>query len=253
MKKKLVKTAEEVFDTLGPGYVEKVYQGALAHELRLRDIPHQREYNTQLLYKKHELGIIRVDLVVDGNLVVELKALKKISESHKKQVRAYLISTGLPKGILVNFPSDRDEIDVFDEVLDETALVTPECTYKGKAIEKIAKAAEEVANNLGAEFFYQPKQKPDYYLKALKTEFRLCELPYEERTFELLYKDFVVDEGSYLIADKRYLLDVISAKEIDEYLIEGYRWEWKVTGLKQGILVNIQPDTAVVEIERFKI
>lgn len=115
---------------------------------------------------------------MDGNLVVELKALEKISESHTKQVRAYLISTGLPMGILINFPPDRNEIDVFDEVLDESALVTPECTYKGKAIEKIAKAAEEVANNGGAEFFYQPKQKPDYHLKTLRTEFKLCDLPY---------------------------------------------------------------------------
>lgn len=109
-------------ERVGPGYAENVYQGALAHELRLRDIPNQREYNTQLLYKKHELGIIRVDLVVNGNLVVELKALKKISESHKKQVRAYLISTGLPTGVLVNFRPDRDEVDVFDELLDEAAV-----------------------------------------------------------------------------------------------------------------------------------
>lgn len=62
-----------------------------------------------------------------------------------------------------------------------------------------------------------------------------------------------MDEGSYLIADKRYLLDVISAEEIDEDLIEGYKCAWKPTGLKRGILVNIQPDTAVVEIERFRI
>ena len=253
MREQVIEAAQEVFKTLGPGYLEKVYQGALAHELRLRDIPHQREYNTQLLYKRHELGIIRVDLVVGGDLIVELKAVKKVTESHKQQVRAYLVSTGFTKGILVNFPPEGEEVEVFDETRDDSVLVEPICSFKGKAIEKIAKAAEEVANNLGAEFFYQPKQKSDYYLKALKTEFRLCDLPYEERTFELLYKDFVVNENTVLIVDKRYLLDVISKDEIAEDTIAEYRWRWRPTGLRQGVLINIRPDTALVEIERFKV
>lgn len=251
VRNRIIKAAKEVFKTLGPGYLERVYQGAFAHELRLRNIKHQREYNTQLLYKKHELGIITVDLVVGGDLAVELKAVSKISESHKKQVRAYLISTGLDNGILINFPKDRDEIDVFDEVRGEAPLVEPSCNYKGKAIEKIAEAAEEVADNLGAEFFYQPHA--NYYLKALKTEFRLCGLDYEERSYELLYKDFVVDDGSVLVVDRRYLLDVISGEEIDEDTIDGYKWEWGPTGLKQGILININPDTALVEIKKFKV
>lgn len=253
MREKALEAAQEAFTTLGPRYPEKVYQGALAHELRLRDIPHQREYNTQLLYKKHELGIITVDLVVNGNLIVELKAVKKVSKSHLQQVRAYLVSTDLPQGILINFPTDGDTVEVFDEALDETVSVEPSYAFKGRVIEKVVNAAKEVAGNLGAEFFYQPKKKSDYYLKALKTEFRLCGLAYQERTFELLYKDFVVDEEQALIVDGRYLLGVISQKEIDAETIAEYQWMWKPAGFKQGILVNICPDTAVVEIERFRV
>jgi GxxExxY protein len=93
-----------------------------AHELLLRDIPCEKEYNTQLLYKKHEFGIIRVDLVIGGNLVVELKAVKKVTGGHRKQARVYLVLKGLANGILINFPTSRDEIDIFDEVFDETAL-----------------------------------------------------------------------------------------------------------------------------------
>lgn len=251
MKTSVIESAQEVFSTLGPGYLEKVYQRALAHELRLRDIPHQREYNTQLLYKKHELGIITVDFMVGGNLLVELKAVKKINESHKKQVRAYIVSTQIDDGILINFPPIGEGIEVYEESRGDASLVQPSCSFKGKAIEKIAKAAEEVANTLGAEFFYQPQA--NYYLGALKTEFRLCELPYQERTFELLYKDFVVDEEKALIVDGRYLLDVVSQDKIDNDTIAEHRWMWRPTGLKQGILVNICPDTAVVEIERFRV
>ena len=251
MREKVIEAAQEVFQTLGSGYLEKVYQKALAHELRLRDVPHQREYSTQLLYKKHELGIIFVDLVVAGKLIVELKAVNKLQASHEKQVRAYVISTGFPTGILLNFPKNRDEVDVIDVARDDTVMMEPRCKIKAKTVEKVAEAAKEVADTLGAEFFYQ--SSTDYYLKALKTEFRLCDLPYEEKTFELLYKDFVVNENTVLIVDKRYLLDVISKDEIDEDTISEHRWRWRPTRLKQGILINIRPDTALVEIERIKI
>jgi len=253
MRNKVIKAAQEVFETLGPRYAEKVYQGALAHELRLKGIPQRREYNTQLLYKKHEIGIITVDLVVGDDLVLELKAVKKVTESHKKQVRAYLVSLGLDNGMLINFPTDGEQVEVFGEVRKDVALAEPSCSARGKAIEKIASAAKQVADTLGAEFFYRVSGTADYYLKALKTEFRLCQLLYEERKFELQYKDFVVNESSELVVDRKYLLDVISKKEIDEGTVEEYKWRWAPTGLKHGVLINIQPDTALVEVERFKV
>jgi GxxExxY protein len=253
MRKKVVEAAQEVFELLGPKYPEKVYQGALAHELRLRDIPHMREYNTQLLYKRHEIGIITVDMVVDNDLVVELKAVKKVSESHKKQVRAYLISTGLENGMLINFPTEGDEVEVFDEVSKDIVLTEPSCSARGKAIDKIASAAREMADALGAEFFYRASGTTSYYRRALKTEFRLCKVDYEERKFELQYKGFVVREASELVVDKKYLLDVISRKEVDETAIDDYKWRWAPTGLKQGVLINIEPDTASVEVVKFKV
>lgn len=251
MREKVIEAAQDVFSTLGAGHVESVYQNALAHELRLRDIPHQREFNIQLLYKKQELGIIRLDFLIGKDFAVELKAVKKVTESHKKQVRAYLLSSNWENGLLINFPPEGDEVGVYDESLSNAELVEPNCSYKGKAIEKIITAADEVAKNLGAEFFYNPYF--NYYLKALKAEFRLCNLKYEEKTFELLYKDYVIAEQTALIVDKRYLLDVISKKELNQDIIDEHRWIWSRTGIKQEVLINICPDSALVQIEKFRI
>ncbi|MEO0587850.1 MAG: GxxExxY protein [Planctomycetota bacterium] len=93
----------EVHRHLGPGYLEATYSRALSIELELLGIAHEREAPVRLAYKGRDVGDGRLDFLVGGRLVVELKAVESLSEVHRAQVIAYLKATGHQLGLLVNF------------------------------------------------------------------------------------------------------------------------------------------------------
>jgi GxxExxY protein len=99
----VIGAAIEVHRKLGPGYLESVYEDALAIELYLRHIPFVRQAPVAVNYKGHLIGQGRIDIVVADLLVVELKAVEKLSEVHVAQVISYLKATGLHLGLLINF------------------------------------------------------------------------------------------------------------------------------------------------------
>ena len=88
---------------LGPGFLESVYLKALVVELTDRRIPLEAEKEIKLEYRGHEIGTHRLDLLVDGQLVVELKAVEALAGQHYAQVRSYLKATGKTLGLLANF------------------------------------------------------------------------------------------------------------------------------------------------------
>ena len=99
----VIGAAIEVHRVLGPGYLESVYEEALAVELELSGIAFQRQKAIGVDYKGHTVGEGRVDLLVGGRLVVELKAVDDLAPIHAAQVMSYLKSLGLPLGLLINF------------------------------------------------------------------------------------------------------------------------------------------------------
>jgi len=99
----VVDAAIEVHRALGPGYLETVYEGALCHELLLRDVRFVRQYPLRVLYKGVVVGDGRLDLLVADRLIVELKATPELSPLHTAQVLSYLKSTGLSLALLLNF------------------------------------------------------------------------------------------------------------------------------------------------------
>ncbi|MGI0011505.1 MAG: GxxExxY protein [Nitrosopumilaceae archaeon] len=110
------KFAIEIYRELGAGYEETIYEEAMAIELRNKKIPYEVERNTEVFYKGIKVGINRLDFIVDGKLVVELKAQNSITKSHEGQTRSYLKSMNLRNGLIVNFPyPDKDEPD-FQEI-----------------------------------------------------------------------------------------------------------------------------------------
>jgi GxxExxY protein len=100
---RVIDAAVEVHRTLGPGFMESVYEEALAVELRLRGIPFERQSFVPIQYKGYPVGQSRLDLLVEGKLIVELKAVEHLSDLHLAQGLAYLKATGLPLALLVNF------------------------------------------------------------------------------------------------------------------------------------------------------
>ena len=95
--------AIEVHRHLGPGFLESVYEEALAIEFRMRGIPYERQKVIAVSYKDSPVGEGRLDFLVGGRLVVELKAVEALAPIHRAQVISYLRATCLQLGLLFNF------------------------------------------------------------------------------------------------------------------------------------------------------
>ena len=99
----VIGAALEVHRTLGPGFLEAIYEQALAIELSVRGIPFEWQKTIGVLYKGHEIGESRVDFMFGDSLIVELKAVEKLLPVHQAQVLSYLKAAGCHVGLLINF------------------------------------------------------------------------------------------------------------------------------------------------------
>ncbi len=99
----VIGAAIEVHRSLGPGYLESVYESALCIELTHREIPYIRQYVYSLEYRGESVGDGRIDLFVAGQLVVELKTVDRFAPIHKAQTISYLKATDCSLGLLINF------------------------------------------------------------------------------------------------------------------------------------------------------
>lgn len=97
----------KVHQTLGPGFLESVYRRALIVELRKQHLAIEVEKEIRILYDGVQVGTHRLDLLVDGRVIVELKTVEALSKAHYAQVRSYLVATGMKLALLVNFAEER--------------------------------------------------------------------------------------------------------------------------------------------------
>jgi len=114
--REVVDASVQVHRALGPGLLERVYQRALMHELQLRGLSVASEVALHASYRGLDLGCAyRCDLTVEGRLLVEVKALEKLTPAHRRQTLTYLRLSGLRLALLLNFgaPLMRDGIHRF--------------------------------------------------------------------------------------------------------------------------------------------
>lgn len=95
-----------VHRTLGPGFLESIYRNALVKELRKTGLKVGTEREVIVTYDGEEVGRYRLDVLVEGTVIIELKVVDALSRAHYAQVRAYLKATGLRTGLLVNFSKE---------------------------------------------------------------------------------------------------------------------------------------------------
>lgn len=101
---KVIGCAMEVYKTLGPGLLESAYEKALTHELKLEGIPVASQVEVGLNYKGINIGEgLRLDLLVDDKLIVEIKSVEEIKPVHHKQLLTYLKLMDKRVGLLINF------------------------------------------------------------------------------------------------------------------------------------------------------
>ena len=102
----------DVYKNLGPGLLESVYEEAMVYELQKRGLKVERQVEVPIHYDGHLLKTsLRLDLLVEGRVIVELKSVKEMQDVFWKQTRTYLRLLGLNVGILVNFNTD----DILDD------------------------------------------------------------------------------------------------------------------------------------------
>ncbi len=105
----IMEASFEVHNTLGPGYSEGIYESALAKEFRNRNIKYERQKLIEVWYKGEKIGEYRLDMVVEGKIILELKAVSELNKIFEAQLFSYLKATSLKLGILLNFGGKKVE------------------------------------------------------------------------------------------------------------------------------------------------
>ncbi len=103
LTREIIGSAMEVHKTLGTGFLESVYEEALAIEFGLRNIEYERQKEIRVVYKGRTAKEFVCDFLVEGKVLVELKALNLITGAEEAQVLNYLKGTGVEVGLLINF------------------------------------------------------------------------------------------------------------------------------------------------------
>lgn len=109
LTQKIIGCAMKVHCTLGPGFLELVYQNALLHELSVSGLVAEPGKRIQVFYDEVLVGDFIADILVEGRILIENKAVRVLSAAHEVQLVNYLTATGVEIGLLLNFGSERLE------------------------------------------------------------------------------------------------------------------------------------------------
>ena len=107
LTREVIRCIIKVHRTLGPGILESVYRKALLVELRNQALLVESEKEITVYYQGSEVGIHRLDILVQNSIIIELKTVDSLGKAHYAQIRSYLKAANLKVGILVNFAKDR--------------------------------------------------------------------------------------------------------------------------------------------------
>lgn len=110
LSEKIIGCCIQVHRALGPGFLEKVYEEALAHEVAKSGLKVERQKLVIVHYDFRPVGERRLDLVIESRVVLELKACKDIEDIHLATARSYLKATGCPLALVVNFSRPKIEV-----------------------------------------------------------------------------------------------------------------------------------------------
>jgi GxxExxY protein len=103
LAKQIIGAAIEVHRELGPGFIEFIYEQAMLYELSSAGIVVEKQKKILIPYKRVRLAGQRLDLIVGGRIILELKTVEQFAPIHSAQILSYLKATGLRLGLLINF------------------------------------------------------------------------------------------------------------------------------------------------------
>jgi GxxExxY protein len=115
LTEQIIKVFYKVYNTLGYGFLEKIYENAMMIEFRKAAIPAESQSLIEVMYEDEVVGEHSADIVVDNKVIVELKAVKCLIPDHHAQLLNYLKATDIEVGLLLNFgPKPEISRKVFD-------------------------------------------------------------------------------------------------------------------------------------------
>lgn len=232
-EKIILDAVKEVHEILGGGHGENVYELALAHELRLRGIPYERQKNFDVLYKGYLVGQARTDIIVNPRssgargeeILLELKRGETVQDAHIRQARVYLASLNIPKGFVFAFGGEEMTDDAIERVRKPSLsrisyeVQKPRNGKKEKLhLSLLRKIANEVYEYFGPDFF---KIGGDPYTNAIAVELTLMGISHYSHTGDLLYKHCPVLPITYpIVLEDRTPIIVTSYPTNDEDRLE---------------------------------
>ncbi len=105
LTERIINACITVHKELGPGFLESIYHNALLLELKRMNLLFESEKEVRVRYSGEDVGMHKLDLLVEGDVVVELKTVEELNKKYYAQVRSYLKALNKPVGLLVNFSS----------------------------------------------------------------------------------------------------------------------------------------------------
>jgi len=115
LTEKIIKIFYKVYNTLGYGFLEKIYENAMMIEFKRENIPAVPQYAIKVVYQNEVVGEYFADILVDGKVIVEIKAARNLGLDNEAQLLNYLKATDIEVGLLLNFgPKPEIKRKVFD-------------------------------------------------------------------------------------------------------------------------------------------
>ena len=108
--------ANDIYSQLGCGHSERIYHNAMEVSLRKRNIQYESERIVPIIFEGHTIGNMRADLIIENNLVIELKSTRNLNQAMNNQAMNYLKITEIRSGLLINFPQGDSETCEFSIV-----------------------------------------------------------------------------------------------------------------------------------------
>ncbi|MDP8267736.1 MAG: GxxExxY protein [Candidatus Tenebribacter davisii] len=107
---KIIGASYKVYNKLGSGFFESVYESCLMIELKKLGLSAEQQKSIQVFYDEQEVGFFIADIVVENKVIIELKAFKELAKVHEVQLVNYLTATGIDVGLLINFSSKEVQV-----------------------------------------------------------------------------------------------------------------------------------------------
>ena len=110
LTEKIIAAAYDVYNKMGFGFLESVYEKCLLIELRKRNLKTESQKPVIVKYENEVVGEFRADVIVEDKVILELKSVRQITQAHEVQLVNYLVATGKPVGLILNFGEQQVEV-----------------------------------------------------------------------------------------------------------------------------------------------